>query len=341
MKKRKRRKDGAGQQLGSVSFDDGDAAALEGGDEGAGAADDRDGVPLDVQIPGVATARTEDSGTEDGTAASSEAASGAGAGGRPAPATAADSDGETSITSTDDIMEAEEMGDGLDTSALSNSSEPESDGRPTLDADTIPGTPPLHGEKPLMTPPRSRATPDSQPAAASELDITPRASGHLAVPQMSDGAPSRPHPLASTRPLSTGSLPDLAGRGNRSSSAIGDDTAMLRMMVPLPSLRPVAKSKSFVIPEDEAVEDGKREIANAGSGEDGDGDANDLSLHIPIPLIKRGSFASAASEYTCDDGSTITGDNVCPICLSGFRIGDLLVTSKYCSHVFHKVRCAA
>jgi hypothetical protein len=114
-------------------------------------------------------------------------------------------------------------------------------------------------------------------------------------------------------------------------------------MVPLPSLRPVAKSKSFVIPEDEAVEDGKREISNYGSGEDdgGGGDANDLSLHIPIPLIKRGSFASAASEYTCDDGSTITGDNVCPICLSGFRIGDLLVTSKYCSHVFHKVRCAA
>jgi hypothetical protein len=158
--------------------------------------------------------------------------------------------------------------------------------------------------------------------------------------------------------MSTGSLPDLAeasgnlGNSNQypSSSAIGDDTAILKTMVPLSPLRTISKSKSFVIPEDEAIEDGKREITSecsgggGGGGGDDDGDAppkaNDgSSLHIPIPLIKRGSFASATSEYTYDDGSTITGDNVCPICLSGFKIGDLLVTSKYCSHVFHRVRC--
>jgi Ring finger domain len=58
------------------------------------------------------------------------------------------------------------------------------------------------------------------------------------------------------------------------------------------------------------------------------------NLHLPIAMTKRESFATAASEYTYDDDST--GDNVCPICLSGYKKGDMLVVSKHCTHCFHK-----
>lgn len=59
------------------------------------------------------------------------------------------------------------------------------------------------------------------------------------------------------------------------------------------------------------------------------------NLQIPIPMTKRESFATITSEYTYDDDST-TGDNVCPICLCGYKKGDMLVVSNHCTHCFHK-----
>jgi Ring finger domain len=57
-------------------------------------------------------------------------------------------------------------------------------------------------------------------------------------------------------------------------------------------------------------------------------------LRVPVPITRRESFTTVTSEYTYDDDST--GDNVCPICLSGYKKGDILVVSKHCTHCFHK-----
>lgn len=59
-------------------------------------------------------------------------------------------------------------------------------------------------------------------------------------------------------------------------------------------------------------------------------------LHIPIPLVARDSLMTVTSDYTYDDESTCSSSIVCPICLSGYRMGDFIVTSKYCTHMFHK-----
>lgn len=59
------------------------------------------------------------------------------------------------------------------------------------------------------------------------------------------------------------------------------------------------------------------------------------SLRVPVPMTRRESFATVTSEYTFDDDST-TGDNVCPICLCGYKKGDVLVVSQHCTHCFHK-----
>jgi Ring finger domain len=59
------------------------------------------------------------------------------------------------------------------------------------------------------------------------------------------------------------------------------------------------------------------------------------TLRVPVPITRHESFTTVSSEYTYDDGST-TGDNVCPICLSGYEKGEILVISKHCTHCFHK-----
>jgi hypothetical protein len=65
--------------------------------------------------------------------------------------------------------------------------------------------------------------------------------------------------------------------------------------------------------------------------DDADGPA---ALRLPIPLVRRESFTTVASEYTYDDDSTV--DHACSICLGGYRKGDMLSASKYCPHIFHK-----
>lgn len=59
------------------------------------------------------------------------------------------------------------------------------------------------------------------------------------------------------------------------------------------------------------------------------------TLRVPVPLMRLESFTTVTSEYTFDDDST-TGDNVCPICLCGYKKGDMLVVSNHCTHCFHK-----
>lgn len=100
----------------------------------------------------------------------------------------------------------------------------------------------------------------------------------------------------------------------------------------LPIFASTRRSKSFVIPEGEMAEEVKEEIAS--TKESSDEDESSFSP-LPFSLNKHASFATVTSEYTYDDDST-TGDNVCPICLSGYKVGDLLASSKHCLHTFHK-----
>jgi hypothetical protein len=60
------------------------------------------------------------------------------------------------------------------------------------------------------------------------------------------------------------------------------------------------------------------------------------NLSLPNPLGRRESFTTVTSEYTSDDENTVTGDNVCPICLCGYEKSDVLIEAKHCTHVFHK-----
>jgi hypothetical protein len=373
LKKKRRRKNGGNNTNANTNGADsldGCEDDYEGGGDYYTDDDDEDniygGVPLDVQIPGVSTARTEDTSTDDGTASpSSQARSPIVTAGTDRGGAASESDGDASITShgeigggdQDDDEEEEENEDGSGGASSLSASDPDNAKRgsssdaPDEDGGSdIPSTPESRGsrEEFVVTPIRLDATGPEEGNVALDEDVTPRAAGYQPTTLFCDDVPpasSAPTPTfatAATSPL-RGLAP--AAPGTRS-SAIGDETAMLRTMVSLPVLRPAPKGTNFVIPEHETIEEeAKREIVSSGSGDAGEDNTNDdaardLSLHIPIPLMKRESFASATSEYTYDDGSTITGDNVCPICLSGFKIGDLLVTSKYCSHVFHKVRLA-
>lgn len=112
----------------------------------------------------------------------------------------------------------------------------------------------------------------------------------------------------------------------------------------LPDLVPsIRLSKNFAIPEDEIAEEGKEGIQASDDNSAGEVSADDsfqdLAALAPIPLVARESFTTVASEYTyADDDSTLTGtlDNVCPICLSGYRRGDLIFSSRHCVHLFHK-----
>jgi Ring finger domain len=106
--------------------------------------------------------------------------------------------------------------------------------------------------------------------------------------------------------------------------------------VSLLCLVPVSRIPPFVIPEDRAIEESKEEIGTAEHDMDDDLLDDDLlsTLPLPIPLVRRESFATVTSEYTSDDDST--GDNVCPICLSGCNKGDIIIVSKYCTHAYHK-----
>jgi hypothetical protein len=351
LKKKRRRKNGANRGADSL---DGCEDDYEGGDRDT---DDEDnmfgGVPLDVQIPGVSTAQTEDTSTDDGTASPSSREARSPASARTGGA-ASESDGDASITShgeivgdaCDDDVDEDDFGGASSLSA----SDPDRTKQGTSDvADKAsdsesPSTPESKGarEDLVVTPIRLEFDGEGGNVSSFDEDATPRAACHQPTALFDDVV--SPAASASSPQFETAATSPRRGvapvpPGPRS-SAIGDDTAMLRGMVPLPMLRPAPKSKNFVIPEHETIEEANREVVSSGSGdaEEEDDAVRDLSLHIPIPLMKRESFASATSEYTYDDGSTITGDNVCPICLSGFKIGDLLVTSKYCSHVFHKVR---
>jgi hypothetical protein len=88
-----------------------------------------------------------------------------------------------------------------------------------------------------------------------------------------------------------------------------------------------------VIPENKSFEseECKEELENTMEESVG----KELSLHLPrIPLVRRESFNTTASEFTYDDESTV--DHACPICLGGYKKGDMLSASKHCPHMFHK-----
>jgi hypothetical protein len=60
----------------------------------------------------------------------------------------------------------------------------------------------------------------------------------------------------------------------------------------------------------------------------------DSNLYVPASLTRRDSYTTVTSEYTYDDESTaFSGEHVCPICLSGYKKGDMLIASKHCTHM--------
>jgi len=61
-------------------------------------------------------------------------------------------------------------------------------------------------------------------------------------------------------------------------------------------------------------------------------DAIDLCLN-PSPLHARKNDAQGSMDFDDEDDAN---ENVCPICLSGYQEGDVMVSSKYCLHLFHK-----
>jgi len=148
-----------------------------------------------------------------------------------------------------------------------------------------------------------------------------------------------------------------------------DDEEKVRLdlsdkLLSLPKLSAVPRSATLTIPEDKTFEETKEEIQsnaeqspvlppaempissgchceetkeeiiNERSESPSGMMPDDGAIPLPIPLLRRESFSTVASEYTYDDDST--GDNVCPVCLSGYKKGDMLIVSKYCTHAFHK-----
>lgn len=90
----------------------------------------------------------------------------------------------------------------------------------------------------------------------------------------------------------------------------------------VPSFQPV---ESLILPTLSGEEEYKEEEAIA---------------RIPLPPtfapnLSQGeaSVISSNFEYYDDDE---TDDNVCAICLDGYEEGEVLISSKYCSHLFHK-----
>lgn len=92
----------------------------------------------------------------------------------------------------------------------------------------------------------------------------------------------------------------------------------------------------FHIHEHEKREETKQmESMNNVSVGDIESQASTGSLDAPPPPTPYVSLATAPSGYTLDDDESMD-DNVCPICLSGYQVGELLVSSKHCTHTFHK-----
>lgn len=121
------------------------------------------------------------------------------------------------------------------------------------------------------------------------------------------------------------------------------DKGNLSVPEPMPE-RTSIFSTSFENGEEECKEEiqDPHDIELAMSAEDSLGDLCDyVPTADPYSFANRQSFAAASvtSEYTFDDDtndSTNTGENICPICLGGYKQGDMLVVSKNCSHSFHK-----
>ena len=335
------------------------------------------GVPLNVQIPGVATAATEAS--SDGVASS--------------PASLASSSPNRHIGHDDDAHPGDDrslsstLGDersvtsnGTEGGKLASTSGSSADGEAATtirsatgeDNSAVVSVVRSTTLEPPQTPSQLASASECQTAtparcedgmhtfAALSPDVTPRAScrsrttsptepmDHLPLPASPDDALKLPPTLP---PVTTsGSL----------RPALGDDSVMLQTMLTLPSFRPIGttshrswrRKARHPIPEHEEIDDEAKEEVMPTSGHDnndiggdnGDGtvpsfdaEDNQLLLQLPIPLVRRESYTTVTSEYTYDDDST-TGDNVCPICLCGYKVGDVLVNSKYCVHVFHKVR---
>lgn len=105
-------------------------------------------------------------------------------------------------------------------------------------------------------------------------------------------------------------------------------------------LRSSKRSTNFIIPEYETAEETKEEIDNEEDNQHDEDTNHEIDFkQLPIPFIRTESFQTVASEYTYGDDdscTTATGDNVCNICLCGYKMGDMLIASKYCTHVFHK-----
>jgi hypothetical protein len=90
------------------------------------------------------------------------------------------------------------------------------------------------------------------------------------------------------------------------------------------------------IPENKSFEfeECKEEIENPMEESVGEEPFDSPALHLPLPLVRRESFTTTASEFTYDDESTV--GHACPICLGGYKKGDMLSASKHCPHMFHK-----
>jgi hypothetical protein len=116
-------------------------------------------------------------------------------------------------------------------------------------------------------------------------------------------------------------------------SITAEDTSDVPALATLPLPTPNAGFiHTTVIPENKSFESEECKEELETTMEESVGE--ELALNLPIPLVRRESFTTTASEFTYDDESTV--DHACPICLGGYKKGDMLSASKHCPHMFHK-----
>jgi hypothetical protein len=183
--------------------------------------------------------------------------------------------------------------------------------------------------------PSAKLSPKRKAALRQENRVGECSSAHLTV--CTDDAPD--FVVAEIIPVTAdGKQTKCLQTGEENAPATKTSKSLEKSLLdPKPTRAPNFRGPAFAIPEDEVVDESKEDLVLRVDYDETDdqSETNVSSLLSPIALQRRESFSTIASEYTYDDDS-INGDNVCPICLSGFKMGDVLLSSNHCSHVYCK-----
>jgi hypothetical protein len=163
------------------------------------------------------------------------------------------------------------------------------------------------------------------------------------TPNETPETPETPSPYNATSSEATPadlSIPDL--RELRRTLSLQDDSAAedssgipVLATLSIPTLN-AGFIHAAVVPENKSFEseECKEEIADTMEEIVSEEPFDSPALHLSIPLVRRESFTTTASEFTYGDESTV--DHACPICLGGYKKGDMLSASNHCPHMFHK-----